>query len=107
MRGTETCPKHHGRSCFRGGVGRQGDKTRLSHQLGSCLHLASGRDPEGYILRGGEETPAEIPQYKAFLALLHVSLCCYRGALRERIFQVQESLGHLGAGWGQALGHLE
>lgn len=88
MRGTETCPKHLGRSCFRGGVGRQGDRMRLSHQLGSRLHLASGRDPEGYILSGGEETPAESPQYKACLALLHVSSWCYSGALRGRIVQV-------------------
>lgn len=111
VRGTETCPKHQGRSHFRGGVGRRGDRMRLNHQPGSSFYPANGRDPRGHILRDGEETPADSPlvQKPAWPCCVCVVLGLWGECSKsEEAWKPAPGCAeHLGAGWGQALGCLE
>lgn len=74
VRGTETCPQHHGRSCFRGGETEDKAQPPTGLQFPPCQWQRSqALHPEGW--RGN--ICRNSPGTKACLALLCVSLWCW------------------------------
>lgn len=88
------------------GVGGRG-RGLSCQQPGSSFHLTNGRDPKGYILRDGQETPAK----NSCLALLCVCTVVGLGGEFSQFKDVQEPApgcsGHLEAGRCLAPRHLE
>lgn len=78
---------------------------RLKRQLGSSLRLTSGRDRKGYILRDGEETPAEIPRHKSLPGLAVCVFVVLQGSLEGENVPSPRKLGNLPQNtldiWGQ------